>query len=147
MASERYRDRFFEQVGSGKHPFFPPGSAPYESYVEKIGDFKLRSDRTLADQAAERYFGPFSNSTRYDHKGSHAERLRRKWRDQRGFCKWNELYNDYVDESIESDKVERCWDLLAKLGITTIPNDLAGLPIKKRLSKGPDSKQSLASSA
>ena len=147
MASERDRDRFFEQARSGNHPFFPPGSASYESYIEKMGDFKFRSDRTLADQAAERYFGPFTKSAVYDLKRSHSERLRRKWRDQRGFWNWNELCNDYVDESIESQKLTRCLDMLIELGITTVPNDLAGSPVKKRPSNAGDSKRRSASGA
>ena len=80
-----------------------------------MGEFKFRSDRTLADQAAERYFGPFNEVTDYDQKRNHSERLQKKWREQRGFWNWDVLYNDYVDESMESDKSELCWASLKNL--------------------------------
>lgn len=134
MASERYRDRFFEQVSNGPHPLFLPGSQSYKRYREIMGDSKFRSDRTLADQAAERHFGPFDEVADYDLKRSHSERLRRKWRDQSGFWNWDVLYNDYVDESIESKRLERCHALLRKRGIRTVRNDLAGMPANKRRS-------------
>jgi hypothetical protein len=130
MASGRHQDRFKQQLLSGKHPF--ARSESVTNYTSKIPKgFKPRSDRKLASEAADKFYGPFEGASRDAHKQTHVERLRKKWMVQKHEWRDDLFFNDNIDDSMEQNILQRCWDTLEELGITTIANDLSGKPAQR----------------
>ena len=130
MATRRHQDRLKQQLLSGNHPF--ARSRLVDTHLRKIPKgFKPSSDRKLTAEAADKFYGPFVGLLRDAYKQSHVERLRKKWMAQKNDWRDDLLLNDYVDDSIEQDTLQRCWGTMQELGVNTIANDLTGNPVRR----------------
>jgi hypothetical protein len=112
MAHQRYCDL----VEQSSEKFKAPAAGGKK---RKNKPSKLRSDRFLAKEAAQKFYG----------SESPFERLRKKWDKQGEWWLEMEKYHDYVVEAVETKILAEIWRCLRRARVTTIPNDIYGAPI------------------
>jgi hypothetical protein len=131
MATQHHNDLFKKKVVEAGD------SGPFAKYNgSKIGGrYPSRSDRQLSLEAAKRFHGPVVKNSLSDRDriNREAERLRKKWRQQRVF--WMDLIK-YSDDDQETDDLHiliNIWTALQAAGIETVPNSTNGTPVSLEL--------------
>jgi len=127
MASEHHKDLVKKNVveAADSNPFakFNRGRTG--------GQYPPRSDRQLALDAAKHLHGPIDKNalSDLDLMKSVAERLRKKWAQQREYWMDHVRYSDDLDENDDMHILVSIWTTLQTAGIETVPNWTDGTPI------------------
>lgn len=96
-----------------------------------------RSERQLAREAANKFYGPFDEKKlgHCDQRDSVAERLRKKWRQQRNLWINSFLYSDNAGQLSDMYALIEIWADLRAAGVRVVPNWSDGNPISVELAK------------
>jgi hypothetical protein len=101
------------------------------------GHYSPRTERQLAKDASNYFHGPFDENvpSQRQQRDSVAERLRKKWRQQRDLWLGSFLFSDNVDQLNDMHALIEIWVKLRAASIEVVPNWSDGDPISEELAK------------
>jgi hypothetical protein len=133
MASEHHKDRVRQKTLNAAKP----DEFGIQDTTGKKQSYRPRSERELAKEVANHFYGPFNEKVQADtqQRDGIAERLRKKWREQRELWLDSLLYSDNSGQLNDMRDLIDIWNVLRSAGIETVPNRADGNPITQDLAE------------